>query len=98
MDLPDLKWQSIPVYAPEDEPPRRAAPHLTKHYEVGSTSQVRTAFQHLAMSSAGGDLSPASRMRLRSQAGMEQAIRAGDMIRGKLEQILGDPNREDLEK
>jgi hypothetical protein len=50
------------------------------------------------MSSAGGELSPATRMRLRSQANLEQASRAGDPIRVKLERILADPNRDDPEK
>lgn len=98
MDLLDQRWQSTPVYEPENEPPRRVAPAFPGHFEVGSTSQVRTGFQHLAVSSAGGELSPATRMRLRSKAGMEQAVRAGDIIRSKLERILADPNREDPEK
>jgi hypothetical protein len=98
MDLLDHGWQSTHVYEPEDEPTRRAAPVNPGHYEVGSTSQVRTGFQHPAMTSTGGELSPATRMRLRSQAGLEQATQAGDPIRAKLEQILADPNRDESEK
>lgn len=98
MDLLDQRWQSTPVYESEAEAPPREAPVHSGHFEMGSTSQVRAGFQHLAMSSAGGELFPATHMRLRSQAGMSQAVRAGDPIRAKLERILADPNRDDPER